>query len=132
MTKQDRTETWEKNFLQDALLQILLKSEDYVFVKDKDLVYRAVSGHVARMAGYEEPEDLVGKTDMEIFPPDLADKYRRDDLQVLESGKAIIGMIEALPPLEGIQRWTKTWKYPLFDGQHQIVGMYGISRDITR
>ena len=132
MTKQDRTETWEKNFLQDAMLQILLKREDYVFVKDKDLVYRAVSGHVARMAGYEEPEDLVGKTDMEIFPPDLADKYRRDDLQVLESGKTIIGMIEALPPLEGIQRWTKTWKYPLFDGQHQIVGMYGISRDITR
>ncbi|MCH4157524.1 MAG: response regulator [Acidaminococcaceae bacterium] len=132
MTTQDKAGLRGKKILHNALLQILLKSEDYVFVKNRELVYLAVSEHVARMAGVAAASAMVGRTDKEIFPQELALKYQRDDRQVLESGQAIIGMVETLPPLHGVPRWTKTWKYPLFDEQQQIVGLYGISRDITR
>ncbi len=115
----------------DALQEMMQNSDEYMFVKDVHSVYHGGSEVMARMAGLDSSSGFIGKTDFDIFPEELAEKYRADDLRVLESGKPIIGMVERLPDLNGRQRWTKTWKRALHDADGNIVGLYGISRDIS-
>ena len=123
--------------LNDALLsatvrQLLINSDDYIFMVDTDLVYRMASDSTVRLVGKQKKEDVLGKTDFDIFPKDLAEKYQADDRRVLETGKPIIGELERLPDSEGKERWTQTWKYPIYDKQGNLTGLYGISRDVTR
>ena len=116
----------------DSLREIMRNSEDYFFVKDTGLIYHGSSVVFANMAGLDEPAELVGKNDFDLFPPDIAEKYRADDRSVLESGTSIDGTVERLPDMNGQQRWTKTWKYPIRDPGGEIIGIYGISRDVSR
>ena len=121
-----------KKTLDIALQNILRDNDDYTFVKDTALVYLACSENVAHMVGRRSSAELVGRTDQDIFPRELADKYRADDLQVMKSGQPILGMVERLPDINGQEHWTKTWKYPLYDAEQQLLGMYGVSRDVTK
>ncbi len=120
------------SLVNDSLREIMRNSEDYFFVKDTELVYHGSSVVFARIAGLDDPAELVGKNDYDLFPRDIAEKYRCDDRQVLESGKSIDGIIERLPDEDGRQRWTKTWKYAIRDAAGNMIGLYGISRDVSR
>lgn len=115
----------------DTLREIMKNSVDYMFVKNIHLVYCGGSEIFAKAVGFSSASEYVGKTDFDIFPKEFADKYHIDDCKVLESGKPIVGIIERLPDMEGKQRWIRTWKRPLHDNNGNIIGLYGISRDIS-
>ena len=125
-----------KDFEAEALVngtlrEIMYNSDEYIFVKDTRLVYQGGSESFARMAGLSSAAELPGKTDLMIFPQDIAEKYRTDDRRVLESDEPITGILERLPDLDGKQRWVKTWKYAIHDPVGKIVGLYGVGRDIS-
>jgi two-component system sensor histidine kinase/response regulator len=120
------------SLVNDSLREIMRNSEDYFFVKDTELVYHGSSFVFARMVGLDDPAQLVGKKDCDLFPKDLAEKYCSDDRTVLECGVPITGTVERLPDQDGQQRWTKTWKYAIRDTKGNIIGLYGISRDVSR
>lgn len=115
-----------------VLKSVMNKDEDYVFIKDVNSVYLYSSASFAKMAGQPSPESLIGKTDHDIFPKDIADKYVADDKIVLETGRPIEGVTEKLPEKDGADRWTKTWKRPINDADGNLIGIYGIGRDITK
>ena len=117
--------------LSDALRQILRNNDDYIFIKDPDLVYLGCSESFARMTGRASAKELVGKTDFDLFPRDIAEKYRSDDRQVLDTGTPITCVVERLPDRDGHKCWAKTQKHVVFDPQGQPIALYGISRDIT-
>lgn len=116
----------------DTLREVMENSEDYFFVKDLELVYQGSSIVLAKMIGVDDPLQLIGKNDYDLFPREIAEKFRCDDTKVLESGHSINGMVEQLPDKNGMQRWTKTWKHAIHDENGKIIGLYGISRDISR
>ena len=112
--------------------KMLSETEDYIFTLDTDLIYRAASDSVARLTGLSAAEELVGKNDLEIFPRELAEKYRADDLEVLRTGVPMEGVLERLPDRDGTERWTKTWKTPVRDDDGALLGLFCLSRDMTR
>jgi len=112
--------------------RMLSETEDYIFSVDKDMVYRAASDSIVRMAGLSSIEDIIGKTDYDIFPRELAEKYRQDDMNVMETGKPMEGVIERIPGPDGKPRWTKTWKSAVYGKNGELLGLYGYSRDVTR
>ena len=57
-----------------------------IWLKDSDNRYLAVNQSFAHACGAKQPEDLVGKSDLDIWPTALANAYRRDDDEVLQSG----------------------------------------------
>lgn len=118
--------------LLEAFHEVMRNSEDYIFIKDRDLVYRGCSESFAQMAGLRSAGDLIGKTDCDLFPPEISDKYRADDRTVLENGTPIEGMAERLPDRDGQRRWTKTWKHAVYAPDGTVAGIYGVSRDVTR
>ena len=108
---------------------ILDNIPDIAWLKDKDSVYIAVNEPYAETCGLK-PEDLVGKTDLDIWPEDLAGKYIADDKEVIKSGKR--RRIEELLENRAGERITvETIKTPIYDDKGDVIGTIGIAHDIT-
>ena len=77
------------------------------------------------------PGGVAGKTVWDFFPPALAQLYEADDRTVLRTGRAIVGREEPTLDRDGARRWVSTTKTPLLGADGEIVGLVGISQDIT-
>jgi PAS domain S-box-containing protein len=74
--------------------------------------------------------EAIGKSDFDLFPKDLAEKFWDDDLKVI-AGQPVINREEYLFDEAGRKRWLLTSKLPLRDPDGRIIGLIGIGRDIT-
>ncbi|MDD1748846.1 MAG: PAS domain S-box protein, partial [Methanothrix sp.] len=102
---------------------------DMAWLKDAQSRFIAVNEPFARACG-REPEDLIGKSDLDIWPKDLAEGYRADDIDVMARRKRK-AVEEPLADVEGKKHWKETIKTPIFNDEDQVIGTVGISRDIT-
>jgi PAS domain S-box-containing protein len=109
---------------------ILDNIPDLAWVKDADGRFLAVNRALAAAKGFSEPGQMIGKTDHEVHPPELASTYRADDLQVMatEECKRIE---ERHLNADGTDTLVETIKTALHDADGQVVGTVGIARDIT-
>ncbi|MBP6764861.1 MAG: PAS domain S-box protein, partial [Rubrivivax sp.] len=99
-----------------------------VWLKDEQSRFLAVNAAFARVFGWPSAEALIGKCDLDIAPPDLAERYRADDQAVLQSGHS--KQVEELVHTGGRRTWFETYKSPVaLDGK--ILGTVGFGRDIT-
>lgn len=115
------------------LLQSIINTAPIrVFWKDKDLRYLGCNLAFAKDAGFEHPDDLIGKDDFQFGWKDRADLYRADDLRVITSGLAALSYEELQSTPDGKQRWLRTSKVPLHDDKGASIGVLGIYEDITR
>jgi len=112
-------------------LKAILDNIPYIaWLKDKESRLIAVNEPFGKSCGFE-PDDLVGKTDLDIWPRDLAERYRADDKEVMESGKRK-QVEEPLKDAEGRILWIETIKTPIYDEHGDISGTAGIARDVTK
>ena len=119
---------WEQERL---LMQTLLSYiPDVIYFKDKEAKFIRISQSLADLFS-AVPEDIVGKTDLDFFEKDLARLKYEDDLEILKTGKSIIDKEEVDITKSGKKRWVSTTKIPRRDSEGNIVGLFGISRDIT-
>ncbi|MEK6238107.1 MAG: PAS domain S-box protein [Planctomycetales bacterium] len=100
-----------------------------VFCKDKDSRLTSVNKRYCEIEG-QSREELLGKTDHDIFPAELADKYRADDLRVMESGETL-NIVERHQTPDGERIHVQVVKAPLRDVEGQVVGTQGIFWDVT-
>jgi len=114
-----------------TLLQTLMDSiPDSIYFKDMENKFIKVNK--AKAARYNvKPENMVGKTDFDFLPEDIAKNAFDDDEEVLKTGKFIINKVEKLTNQDGSERWVCVTKIPRFDPDGNIIGTMGISRDIT-
>ena len=81
--------------------------------------------------GYENSSELIGKTDLELLSPDIAEKFFADEQTIVRTGQPIIDIEECVFGITSEKIWILTTKVPLRDDQGEIFGLAGISRDIT-
>ena len=100
---------------------------DHIYVKDTE--GRATLRNVASAwsLGFDDPEDAIGQTDVETAYGTVTAAASADDLEVIRTGKPLIDKEEKA--LKG--GWLLTTKAPLWDEAGEIVGLVGVSRDIT-
>ncbi len=99
-----------------------------IFLKDKTSVYVSCNENYARDLKIK-PEEITGKTDYEFYPEELAEKYRRDDRRIMDSGGT--ETIEEKYIQDGQEMVVQTVKTPCKDEQGNVIGMLGIFWDIT-
>lgn len=118
--------------LRDSLHQqeaILNNIPDMAWMKDLDSRYIAVNEQFLRISGLRA-EEVVGKTDKEIWEPSFAEMYRHDDLEVMQSG--VRKTVEELQKDgSGKEYWVETTKTPIRNESGQVIGTTGIARDIS-
>ncbi len=112
------------------LRAILDNIPDIAWLKDRDSRITAVNEPYAKSCGAANPDNLVGKTDLDYFPKELAEKYMSDDREVVNSG-ARRCVEEPFEDIHGRRIWIETVKSPIFDEKGNIIGTAGIARDIT-
>ncbi|HBE21816.1 MAG TPA: hypothetical protein DEG17_09830 [Cyanobacteria bacterium UBA11149] len=102
---------------------------DIAWLKDKKQKYIAVNEAFATAFGIK-PEDFVGKTDWEICPPYIAEKFWYDTLDVMVSGKRK-SFETKLVDSDLNTMWFESIKNPIYDSQGELIGTAGIARNIT-
>jgi len=112
-------------------LQNLLDAmPDMIFFKDLNNRFVLVNKAHAAALGLTPPE-VIGKTDLDFFPKELSQKYFEDDLEILRTGKGVVGKIERAPREDGGITYVSTTKIPHYDKDGRIIGTIGITRNIT-
>jgi two-component system cell cycle sensor histidine kinase/response regulator CckA len=99
------------------------------WLKDVDGRFLAVNKVFAEACGQSSPEALVGKTDLDVWPRELAEAYRADDAAVMASGRQK-AVEEPIASVDGT-RWFETYKSPVYAPDGSIVGTTGVARDVT-
>jgi len=113
------------------LLRTLIDNmPDNIYVKDTESRFVVANIAVARLMG-TSPDGLLGKTDFDFYPKELAAKYYADGQNVIRTGQPLVGQEEPAVDPEGNRKWYSTTKVPLRDSHGKILGLVGISRDIT-
>src|SRR5574344_2012149 len=113
------------NVVNAALNSMLANTNDMIFIKDINSVYLGASISFAHTAGHETVEELVGKTDYEIFKDqELAERYYSDDRKLFSGGKDLIGYVEPLNSLDGKSHYCQTSKYIIRSQSGEALGMY--------
>ncbi len=114
------------------LLSDLMKHiPDVIYFKDTSGKLIMVNDAHAKGLGLT-PREVAGKTDFDIFPKDRAELMRKDDCYVMETGKPIIDKIERSTRADGVDNYVSTTKIPRYDEKGNVIGLIGITRDITR
>ncbi len=104
---------------------------DHIFIKDAQSRFVTTNvGHLKTL-GVGKLEDVIGKTDFDFFPRELAEAYYADEQEVVRTGEALVAREEVVTDPSGARRWFLTTKVPLRGGDGSVVGVVGISRDIT-
>lgn len=105
---------------------------DLIYAKDEQGHFIYANAALAAMVGAQSPDEILGKTDFDLNPPEIAQRYCADDKQVMHSGQPLMGREEELRDFKtGELRWHSTTKVPLRDDQGKVIGIVGITRDIT-
>ncbi|GEM_PF-666476 len=99
----------------------------------KDNAYRKTLTNRAELSysGANSEADIIGKTDFDLYPKELADGFFADDQSVMQSGMPVLNREEFILDENGLKRWLLTSKLPLRDIDGRIIGLVGIGRDIT-
>jgi len=114
------------------LLRTLIDNlPDFVYAKDTQGRYVLKNLADGRLMDAASPAEVVGKTDYDCYPPEVAARFAAGDPAVIRSGQPLIDQEELITTATGSQRWLLTTKAPWRDHQGQIVGLVGICHDIT-
>jgi PAS domain S-box-containing protein len=105
---------------------------DNVYFKDRESRFIAVSASMVRYHGFRSPDAIIGKTDFDLFDQAHARLAKADEDVILDTGVPIIGKLEKETWSDGRATWVLTSKMALRGEHGEIVGTFGISKDVTQ
>ncbi len=111
---------------------LLSTTEELVYFKDLHSRFLLVSaGWIATVAPGRSLEEVIGKTDFDFFSEEHAAAAFADEQRIIRTGEPMVGKLERETFSDRVGNWVSTTKMPLRDGRGQIIGTFGISRDVT-
>ncbi len=130
-TKDEKDEIRRLRETSRLFTDLVNQTPDVIYFKDRNGRLTFVNLAHARGLGLQ-PHQVVGKTDFDIFPKERAQLMRKDDELVMGRATPIIDKIERATRPDGVDNYVSTTKIPMRDGKGNIIGLAGITRDITR
>ena len=110
---------------------LLENTDDFIFFKDRNHVFTGASRNMMTSLNPDRPcSCLLGLTDYDIFPEEFADMYYRLEKQVF-AGMDVVREIQDSQGIDGKRGWIDNRKYPIRDDKGEIVGLFGVVRDIA-
>jgi len=115
------------------LLRTLIDNmPDRIYVKDAKSRFVVANRALAERVGAKSPKEMIGKTDFEYFPKELATAFFTDEQAIMRTGQALVNQEEQSLDADGNPKWTSTSKVPWRDKFDGVIGTMGIGRDITK
>ena len=119
-------------FSDEKILEIIRDySNDTIYFKDTQSRFIWNNRSHAAQFGVSDPREMVGKTDADYFPKEFAARARREEMEIMDTRTPLVSNIEKLEKADGSIVWYSASKYPIIDNQDNVIGTWGISRNIT-
>ncbi len=116
----------------ELLLALLGHTQDAIYFKDKESRFLRASDCLIKRFGLKYPHEIIGKTDFHFFGVAHASTAYEDEQDIIRTGEPIIDKEEREVYDDQSVTWASTTKLPLYDAEGDVVGTFGISRDITK
>ena len=118
----------EERYLLHTLMDNL---PDAVYFKDRESHFTRINKADVKLFGLSGPAQAVGKTDFDFFTTEHAQEAYNDEQQIIRTGQPVVGKEEMETWPDGHVTWASTTKMPLRDAKGNIIGTFGVSRDVT-
>ena len=99
-----------------------------MYIKDTESRWVRSNRSVCEVVGVAHPDDLIGRTDFDFFPPALAAQYVAEDQRVIISGESSLDQVWMIPGKNGLPRIFLCSKIPLYDRSNKVIGLAGLNR----
>jgi diguanylate cyclase (GGDEF)-like protein/PAS domain S-box-containing protein len=124
----DRLWTWREE--RELFRAMIDEVPDYLFVKDRESKFVVANKAVAADLDLS-PDALIGKTDFDLHPLELASRFFADEQNVVATGRPKLDIEEFVITPSAEKKWLSTSKVPMRNAAAEIIGIVGISRDVT-
>ena len=114
------------------LQHLMNNSPDSIYFKDLQSRFIMVNQSCADKHQWESPECVIGKSDFDTFTKEHAQQAYADEQRIIQTGEPMCSAEEKETWPDGSETWASTTKMPLKNAEGEMVGTFGISRDITR
>lgn len=118
----------EERRLQQYFIEYL---PDSIYFKDTSSRFIKANKATLTKMGLKSFDELIGKTDMDFFDSYHAERAKKDEEEIIRTGNSILNKVEKETWTDGSITWASTTKIPLRDDNNNIIGTFGITRDIT-
>jgi PAS domain S-box-containing protein len=117
----------------NSLFQLIIEHlPDQIYLKNDLGQFVLCNAPVARNAGCASPDEVIGKTDFDFYPYEIADKFQADEKKIMQSAVSLINHEEHYTDKKTNKvKWNLTTKIPIQNEANVIIGLLGINRDIT-
>jgi PAS domain S-box-containing protein len=130
--QEDRRQAEETLIEERNLLRTLIDNvPDRIYAKDTESRFIICNKALMQRMGASSPDDIIGKTDFDLVPHELAARFRADEEMIIQSGQPMLNREEPIDSPDGRMRWNLATKVPLRDSQGKIIGIVGVGREIT-
>ncbi|WEA26528.1 diguanylate cyclase [Rhizobium binxianense] len=119
--------TLERDILKAALTQ----APDFHYVKDRNSRFVVTNLNVARNHDRTKSSEMVGLTDFDLYPSEMAQIFFDREQEIMVTGEPIVDFEEPLVEDNGRERWFVTSKIPLRNRHGDLIGLSGVTRDVT-
>ena len=114
------------------LLETFLENTpDHVYFKDTEGRFTRISASLVRWLGVDDMAQALGRSDADFFAASHAELARAAELEVMRTGEPIVGLEERELWQDGHVSWVSTTKVPLRARSGEVIGIFGLARDIT-
>jgi PAS domain S-box-containing protein len=129
----ERLDSDRKLKAERTMLRTLIDNiPDYIYVKDSSSRHIINNKAMVNLIGAASEGETLGKSSLDFFGEAVAANYLEEDKQILRSGTPMINFEESTVTKSGEQKYLLTTKVPLTDEQNNVIGLIGISRDVTQ
>ncbi len=116
----------------DLLRGLLDNIPDRIFFKDVESKFIRCSASQARRLGLKDEPEIVGKTDFDFYPQEVAQEFFEDEQRIILSGEPVVNKQQHHLDREGNETWSSVTKVPIRNQSGTITGIIGLTRDITK
>jgi PAS domain S-box-containing protein len=118
-------------FKSNLLSSLLHKTPDHIYFKDKKSRFVQTSIAFLKKLRVKKVNEVFGKTDFDFFTKSHAEQAYREEQEMIKTKKPVTGKVIKETYLDGRTAWVSTTKVPWYDEEGEVIGILGISKDIT-
>ena len=122
---------WRLSAERELMATALAHAPDYAYVKDRHGKFVAANNGTMRLFGVKDVGQLIGKDNYAVEPFERAQAQLEAENTILVTGTPVVDLEEQTTDANGVTRWYSTTKVPLHDPSGNVIGLAGVSRDIT-
>jgi len=132
--KMKANEEMHQQLLQEkALLDAVMNNlPDYIYFKDKDSKFIRVSKSMLPLFPVDTIEDMIGKSDFDFHQEDAAREMYAEEQEIIRKEQGFQNKIQHEVTETGKDQWVSVTKLPLYDPEGNLMGTFGISKDVTQ